>query len=60
MKKTLTLIVLLLITGSAFSQNIVSPQVDQTDDDDAKIAKIETDNQFTIVTFAYTANSDNT
>jgi hypothetical protein len=60
MKKTLTLIILLLITCSAFSQNIVSPQVDQTDDDNGKIAKIETDNQFTIVTFAYTANSDNT
>ncbi|PWK77085.1 hypothetical protein LX99_02895 [Mucilaginibacter oryzae] len=60
MKKTLTLITLLLVTAcsSAFSQNIVNPQVDQTDADNSKIAKIETNAQFTIISFVYTANAD--
>jgi hypothetical protein len=60
MKKTLTLIALLLMVCiSTFAQNIVNPQVDQTDDDNSKIAKIETNAQFTIVSFVYTANADN-
>lgn len=60
MKKTLTLTSFLLMACfSAFSQNIVNPQIDQNDDYNCQITKIETGNQFTAVTFAYTANGDN-
>ncbi len=60
MKKTLTLTAFLMISCfTAFSQNIVKPQVDQNEDFNCEIEKIETGSQFTSVTFAYTANADN-
>ena len=60
MKKTLILPLLLLTTClSSFAQTIVNPLVEGQDDWSSTITKIETDKQFTTVSFEYTANSDN-
>lgn len=60
MKKTLILPLLLLATClSSFAQTIVNPLVEGQDDWSSTITKIETDKQFTTVSFEYTANSDN-
>ncbi|HMG09333.1 MAG TPA: hypothetical protein VK609_12525 [Mucilaginibacter sp.] len=60
MKKILTLSALLLLTSlTCFAQNIENPQVENSDDWRSIITKIETDKQFTIVSFEYTATTDN-
>jgi hypothetical protein len=59
MRKFIALTTLLLITGFAsFAQTIENPVVGIPEDWSARITKIETDKQFTAVSFEYTANSD--
>src|ERR1700752_319238 len=60
MKKIIALSALLLmICLQSFAQNISNPQVESKDDMSSVITKIETDKQFTIVSFENTAYGDN-
>jgi hypothetical protein len=60
MKKTLLLLSLSIIACmSAIAQNIVNPAVERADDLNCTISKIETTDKYTIVSFDYTAPSDN-
>jgi len=60
MRKFFTLAtLLLLITGfTSFAQSIENPAVGVPEDWNCRITKIETDKQFTTVSFEYTARSD--
>ncbi|MFD2146449.1 hypothetical protein [Mucilaginibacter antarcticus] len=59
-EKTLFLACLCFIAGvSAFAQNITKPRVERADDANCVISKIETTDKYTIVSFDYTAPSDN-
>src|SRR4051812_29851597 len=59
MKKTITLSALMLMFClSSFAQIISYPQ-QENEDSRCTITKIETNNQFTIISFKYTAFSDN-
>jgi hypothetical protein len=59
MKKTLSFLGLMLLTGiSAFAQNITNPAVGRAENTDCSISKIETTDKYTIVSFEYTAPSD--
>jgi hypothetical protein len=60
MKKTIALSALLLAAClPVFAQNIVNPQVGNPENQNTTIAKIETNNQFTIITFDYSGDADN-
>jgi hypothetical protein len=60
MKKTLLLAVLFLTALlPSFAQNITNPRVDGSNDDNTTISKIETNKLYTIVTFDYTAGTEN-
>jgi hypothetical protein len=59
MKKTLTLSALLLmICLKSFAQTIVNPQVNYPENPNATVAKVETDAQFTVVSFEFYAPTD--
>lgn len=61
MRKFLILSAFLLMANlPGFAQNIENPQLGGSDDWNSRITKIETDKQFTTVSFEYTANGDNT
>ncbi|RYZ94730.1 MAG: hypothetical protein EOP47_27255 [Sphingobacteriaceae bacterium] len=59
MKKNLILhAALMMMTLSSFAQTISNPHIQKSDDFITKIAKIETNSQYTIVYFKHTAVSD--
>jgi hypothetical protein len=58
-KPILTVITLFIISAQAFAQNIITPKVEQKDDQSTIIKKIETNNLYTIVTFEGHAYQDN-
>jgi len=59
MKKTFLLIALLSpLCLASLAQNIINPQIETRDDLASTITKIETDKQYTIVTFEETASRD--
>lgn len=60
MKKTLLIACLSVFAGvSALAQSIINPFVERTDDLNCVISKIETTKDYTVVSFEYTAQSDN-
>ncbi|MES2810119.1 MAG: hypothetical protein V4619_15915 [Bacteroidota bacterium] len=60
MKKTLLIVCLSFTTAiSALAQTIIDPDVNRADDMNVRISKIETTDKYTIVSFDYTAPSDN-
>ncbi|UOE52733.1 hypothetical protein MTO98_16815 [Mucilaginibacter sp. SMC90] len=58
-KPILTIITFFIIASQAFAQNIITPKVEQKDDQSTIIKKIETDNLYTVVTFIGHAYQDN-
>ncbi|WPV01830.1 hypothetical protein SNE26_08595 [Mucilaginibacter sp. cycad4] len=58
-KPILTIITFFIIAAQAFAQNITTPNVEQKDDQSTIIKKIETNSQYTIVTFENYAYQDN-
>lgn len=61
MKKNFILFVILLTASlSSFAQNIVNPLIESSSTENNAIIKIETDKLHTIVSFEYTAASDDT
>ena len=59
MKKTLSLLCLFFIAGlSSFAQTITNPAVGRAENESCAIIKIETTDKHTIITFEYTAPSD--
>jgi hypothetical protein len=58
-KPILTIITLFIIAAQSFAQNITTPNVEQKDDQSTIIKKIETNSQYTIVTFENYAYQDN-
>ncbi len=59
MKKTLLLVCLMFIAGvTAFAQTISYPAVARVENASSSIIKIETTDKYTVVTFEYTAPSD--
>jgi photosystem II stability/assembly factor-like uncharacterized protein len=60
MKKNLLLAAtLIVICVTASAQNIINPYVEHIDAPNSTITKIETDKQYTIVSFVNTASADN-
>jgi hypothetical protein len=60
MRKTLFITATMVaVCFYSFAQNVVNPNVGVTDSQGSLITKIETDKQFTIVSFEQYANSDN-
>jgi len=61
MKKALILTALLFTIGlkSSFAQTVTNPDVETTDSQTSTITKIETDQQYTVVSFRHYAGSDN-
>jgi len=58
-KPILTIITFFIVAVQAFAQNITTPNVEQKDDQSTIIKKIETNSQYTIVTFENYAYQDN-
>lgn len=58
-KPILTIITHFIIAAQAFAQSITTPNVEQKDDQSTIIKKIETNSQYTIVTFENYAYQDN-
>lgn len=58
-KPILTIITFLIVAVQAFAQSITTPNVEQKDDQSTIIKKIETNSQYTIVTFENYAYQDN-
>jgi len=58
-KPILAIITLFIIATQAFAQNIITPKVEQKDDQSTIIKKVETNNMYTIVTFIGHAYQDN-
>ncbi|SEM64272.1 hypothetical protein SAMN05192574_101300 [Mucilaginibacter gossypiicola] len=58
-KPILTIITFFIIVAQAFAQNIITPKIEQKDDQSTIIKKIETNNIYTIVTFVGHAYQDN-
>ncbi len=58
MKIALTLIAAVICSTAALAQNITDPAVQQSDTYSTSIRKIETDKQYTVLTFEHTAQSD--
>ncbi|WP_413668070.1 hypothetical protein ACEN9X_26910 [Mucilaginibacter sp. Mucisp86] len=58
-KPILTIITFFIVAAQAFAQNITTPNVEQKDDQSTIIKKIETNSQYTIVTFENYAYQDN-
>jgi|GEM_PF-783933 len=58
-KPILTIITLFTIAVQAFAQSITNPNVEQKDDQSTIVKKIETNSQYTIVTFENYAFQDN-
>jgi len=60
MRKTLFITATMVaVSFYSFAQNVVNPNVGVTDSQGSLITKIETDKQFTVVSFEQYANSDN-
>ncbi|QEM03867.1 hypothetical protein DIU31_010210 [Mucilaginibacter rubeus] len=58
-KPILTIITFFIVAVQALAQNITTPNVEQKDDQSTIIKKIETNSQYTIVTFENYAYQDN-
>ncbi|WP_439697301.1 hypothetical protein ACFGVS_02490 [Mucilaginibacter sp. AW1-7] len=61
MKKALILAAVLFTIGlkSSFAQTVTNPDIESTDSPTSTITKIETDQQYTVVSFRHYAGSDN-